>query len=38
MVWGWRWLTGADLPPGGAELRGPSELTAPLLSVRGILA
>lgn len=35
---GWRWLTGADLPPGGAELRGPSELTAPLLTVRGILA
>ena len=35
---GWRWLTGASLPPRGVLLRGPANLTKPLLGVRGIIA
>ena len=35
---GWRWLTGASLPPQGVLLRGSAILTEPLLGVRGILA
>lgn len=35
---GWRWLTGACLPPEGVQLRGPANLTNPLLGVRGIVA
>jgi uncharacterized protein (TIGR03083 family) len=34
---GWRWLTGATLPPEGVRFQGPSELCQPLLGVRGIL-
>jgi hypothetical protein len=34
---GWRWLTGASLPPRGVLLRGSAILTEPLLGVRGIL-
>ena len=35
---GWRWLTGASLPHHGVLMRGPADLTEPLLGVRGILA
>lgn len=34
---GWRWLTGAALPPGGTLLEGPTSLCEPLMQVRGIL-
>ncbi len=35
---GWRWLTGASMPPEGVVMRGPANLTEPLLGVRGIIA
>jgi hypothetical protein len=34
----WRWLTAAEVPAHGVTLGGPSELCAPLLAVRGVLA
>jgi uncharacterized protein (TIGR03083 family) len=34
----WRSFTGAAIPAGGVHTTGPDELTAPLLTVRGIIA
>ncbi len=34
---GWRWLTGADLPPGTWSVEGTPDLVSALMGVRGII-